>query len=68
LYGLGQNLDSELISLTNRDFFTSFLQTIKKYLDEGPEWQGMLRDCCFIFLRMLGERLYLQIMECEKME
>ena len=43
----------------------ALLSAIRQFLQEGVELRGMLRDCCFVFLRMVGDSLHLQLMEYE---
>lgn len=68
IFGQARALDNELTSLTNAECLRGLFTTIKKYLEEGSELRGMLRDCCFIFLRLVGNNLHLQLMEYERLE
>lgn len=63
IYGQAKSLENELKTISNLEAFKSLLNTIKRYLVEGGELKGMLLDCFFVYLRIVGNNLYLQMME-----
>lgn len=68
IYSQGKSLETELIAITNEECLNGLFSTIEKFLIEGPEIREMLRDCCFIFLKLVENNLYIQLMEYEKIE
>lgn len=65
LHGQLCSLEEEIAPMVKKGSLDALLSAIRQFLQEGVELRGMLRDCCFVFLRMVGDSLHLQLMEYE---